>query len=326
MAHHATPRHTEILMGVTVKNWTITAAISGLLLILALAYGPRGQAGFAATAPDRARVLVQEMKPADDTRRLLVPAKVDARVASLVSAEVEGLVTAIRKPLGTRVKAGEVVLYVENKDPAFTYAKVAVRSPVNGVVSQMDTSLMSRVARGDHLFMVIDPKELRLTAEIPGVDLALVSPGSSGVFKTNPDDKNGTRVRVSGVSPLVDSRTGTAAAELEFVTPKGASSKKGKEAAPALPAIGMVGTVLFETNRGKVMMMPESALGYLDGKPVVRVLESNGKVKRKPIELGEQKESLLVVLKGLEAGDKLIVRASRTVKDGEDVDIEPSKN
>ena len=307
------------------KNWTISAAMLGFLVIVAAANSPRGEAGVAPATSERARVLVQEMKATDDTRRLLVPAKVDARVASLVTAEVEGLVTTIKKPLGTRVKAGEVVLYVENKDPAFTYAKVAVRSPVGGVVSQMDTSLMSRVARGDHLFMVIDPKELRLTAEIPGVNLALVSPGTSGVFKTNPDDKNGTAVRVSGVSPLVDSRTGTAAAELEFVIPKNAS-KSGKDAAPALPAIGMVGTVLFEANRGKVMLMPESALGYLDGKPVVRVLESNGKVKRKPIELGEQKESQLVVLKGLEAGDKLIVRASRTVKDGEDVDVEPSKN
>jgi multidrug efflux pump subunit AcrA (membrane-fusion protein) len=309
--------------GVPLKNRTLPAAFLGFFAILAMSYGLHGQAGYA--APDRARVLIQEMKATEDTRRLLVPVKVDARVASLVTAEVEGLVTMIKKPLGTRVKAGEVVLYVENKDPAFTYAKVAVRAPVTGVVSQMDTSLMSRVARGDHLFMVIDPKELRLTAEIPGVDLALVSPGSSGVFKTNPDDKDGIAVRVSGVSPLVDSRTGTAAAELEFVTPK-STSKKSKEPTPALPAIGMVGTVLFETNRGKVIMIPESALGYLDGKPVVRVLESNGKVKRKPIELGEQKESMLVVLKGLAAGEKLIVRASRSVKDGELVDVEPSKN
>jgi hypothetical protein len=59
---------------------------------------------------------------------------------------------------------------------------------------------------------------------------------------------------------------------------------------------------------------------------MVRVLEATGKVKRKPVELGEQKEAQLVVKSGLAAGEKLIVRANRSVKDGEAVDIEPSKN
>jgi multidrug efflux pump subunit AcrA (membrane-fusion protein) len=302
-----------------------TLGIAGAAFLLT---APKALSSTSAPAPDKAKVILQEMKQTDDTRRLLVPTKVEARVASLVTAEAEGFVTRIVKSLGSRVKAGDVILYVENKDPAFTYAKVPVRSPVTGVVSQMMPSLMSRVSRGDKLFVVMDPKELKLTAEIPGSELSLISPGTPGVFKQNLDDKEGSPIRVSGISPLVDPRTGTAAAELEFVIPKASPKKAGSKepasAVPALPSIGMVGHALFEMSRGKVLLIPESALGYADGKPTVKVLDGKGLVVRKNIELGEQKESLLVVKSGLEAGEKLIVRSNRTVKDGEAVDVDSS--
>ncbi|MGZ3695457.1 MAG: efflux RND transporter periplasmic adaptor subunit [Bdellovibrionota bacterium] len=296
------------------KIWAILSVAAISLIGTISLFSSKANSSVVAPTPDKAKVLIQEMKTSDDTRRLLVPAMVEAKMSSLVTAEVEGFVTKIVKPLGSRVKSGEVVLYVENKDPAFTYAKVPVRSPISGVVSQFSAALMTRVSRGDKLFVVMDPRELKLTAEIPGSDLAMIKPGTAGVFKQNLDDKEGAPLRVSGISPLVDPRTGTAAAELEFVI------TKGKE--PALPSIGMVGHALFEMSRGKILLIPESALGYLDGKPSVKILDAAGKVKRKDIELGEQKESLLVVKSGLAEGEKLIVRSNRNVKDGEAVDVE----
>ena len=50
---------------------------------------------------------------------------------------------------------------------------------------------------------------------------------------------------------------------------------------------------------------------------------------RQPSEsiLSEEGEVVLLVVKsGLSAGDKLILRANRSVKDGEAVDVEPAKN
>lgn len=292
------------------------ALISLFLLTAVAATAFHGRQALSSPAtPDKAKVIVQELKPTDDLKRLLVPVKVEAKVSSLVTADSEGFVTKIVKPLGSRVKAGEVVLYIENKDPAFTFAKVPVRAPVAGVVSQLYPSLMSKVARADKLFVVMDPRDLKLTAEIPGSDLALVAPGTKGVFKAQLESEGGAAITVTGISPLVDPRTGTASAELEF-----AKAEKGKSL--DLPSIGMVGHALFEMSRGKVLLIPESALGYSDGKPTVKVLGSDGLVKRKPIELGEQKESLLVVKNGLSAGEKLIVRANRGVKDGEAVDVD----
>jgi multidrug efflux pump subunit AcrA (membrane-fusion protein) len=287
-----------------------------------------------APAPvEKAKVLVLETHPTDDTHRLLVPALVEARVSSLVTAEVEGLVIKIKKPLGSQVKAGDVVMYVKNADPSFTYAAVPVRAPVAGVVSQLMPALMTRVNRGDRLFTVMNPQSLKITAEIPGSDLAYIKPGSLGSFKQDLAQPTGIPIRVTGISPLVDARTGTAAAELEFVPPqtkkelKGGKTAQAAAPAPGLPAIGSVGHALFETSLGQVLLIPESSLGYSDGKPMVKVIDSAGLVKRKPVVLGEQRESLLVVKSGLDAGEKLIVRANRSIKEGESVDVEsPEKH
>jgi multidrug efflux pump subunit AcrA (membrane-fusion protein) len=270
-----------------------------------------GSAVAAVAPPEKAKVIVEEVKRTEDTKRFVVPVRVEAKMRSALVAEVEGWVTKILKPLGSKVRAGEVVMYIENKDPTFTYAAVPIRAPVSGVISQMEPSLMSRVTKGDALFSVIDPKSLKLTADIAGSDLPMVKPGSRGSFKADLGDEKELKVKVTGISPLVDPRTGTAPAELEF-------DAGGKD----LPSIGSVGHALFEVSLGKVTLVPESAITYSDGKPVVRVVNGKGAVEKKPVQLGEQKEAFLVIKSGLKEGERLVLRSNRPLKDGDIVDAE----
>jgi membrane fusion protein (multidrug efflux system) len=270
-----------------------------------------GTAVAAVAPPEKAKVIVEEVKRSEDSKRFVVPVRVEAKMRSALVAEVEGWVTKILKPLGSKVRAGEVVLYIENKDPTFTYAAVPIRAPVAGVISQMEPSLMSRVTKGDALFSVIDPKALKLTADIAGSDLPLVKPGSKGSFKADLSDEGELKIKVTGISPLVDPRTGTAPAELEF---QGGSKN--------LPSIGSVGHALFEVSLGKVTLVPESAVTYSDGKPVVRVISGKGTVEKKPVQLGEQKEAFLVIKSGLKEGERLVLRSNRPLKDGDAVEIE----
>lgn len=261
-------------------------------------------------ANEKPKVLLTEIKPLDDKHRIIVPVKVEARIQSLVVAETEGHVTRILKPLGSTVKAGEIVLSLENKDPSFTYAAVPVRSPVAGVISQMWITQMTKAFRGDKLFTVINPKSLKLTAEFPGNELGIVKAGQAGQFKT--DSQTGTLpLKIVGVSPLVDTRTGTASAELEF---------SGKS--ESLPPVGTVGQAVFEISRGSILLIPESSLVFQNGKPMVRVLKAGDTLDKRAIELGEQRDNSFVVKSGLAAGDRIVVRANRPLKEGEAVDVE----
>lgn len=274
-----------------------------------------GSSALAATAvTDKPKVVLEEIKLLEDKKRIIVPVKVEAKIQSLVSADIEGHVTRILKPLGTMVKAGEVILFLENKDPGFTYAAVPVRSPVAGVISQILTSQMAKVSRGDKLFTVINPKSLKLSAEIPSHDLNLIQSGLTGQFKMDLQSVAALPIRVVGVSPLVDARTGTASAELEFTDLK-----------QTLPPIGSIGQVSFEIVQGSILTIPEASLVYQDGKPMVRVLKGQNQFDKKAIELGEQRDSSFVVKSGINQGDKIVVRSSRPLKEGDTLEVESSE-
>ena len=265
---------------------------------------------------DKPRVLLEEIKLLADNKRIIVPVKIEAKIQSLISADTEGYVTKILKPLGSIVKTGEVVMYVENKDPSYTYAAVPVRSPITGVLSQMHTSQMSKVNRGDKLFSVINPKALKLSAEFPSSDLGSVHSGLIGKFKVDPKSEDTLSIKIVGISPFVDSRTGTATAEFEFTNIKN-----------SLPPIGSIGQATFEINQGSIFMVPEASLVFADGKAMVRVLKGKNQFSKKEIILGEQRDNNYVVKSGIKKGEKIIVRSSRPLKEGEVFEVEaPSKS
>lgn len=285
-------------------------SLFSLAFICSISFTPA--AVMAVNAPaDRPRVLLEEIKMLDDNKRIIVPVKIEAKIQSLVSADIEGHVTRILKPLGSLVKSGEVILYLENKDPSFTYAAVPVRSPISGVLSQMHTSQMTKVNRGDKLFAVINPKSLKLSAEFPSNDVMSVHSGLIGQFKMDSKSDINLSVKIIGISPLVDSRTGTASAEFEFTDLK-----------KSLPPIGSIGQATFEINQGSIIMIPEASLVFQDGKAMVRVLKGKNQFSKKPIILGEQRDNKYVVKSGIAKGDKIIVRSSRPLKEGEMFDVD----
>lgn len=281
-------------------------------------------AAFSAIAPtapiEKPKVLIERAKLVDDQINILVPARIEAKIQSLVSADVEGHAVQILKPLGAAVKAGEIVLYLENKDPGFTFAKVPIRSPISGVISQFHIGSMSKVARGDRLFVVMDPKALKITAEISSLDSGVLKIGSRGLFNSSKEER---QIRVAGLSPLVDPRTGTASAELEFVDQKPGRAGMSQNGL-GLPAIGTIGQVNFQIKKGAVILLPETSVVYQDGKPLIRVLKADNSTEKRNVVLGEQRENFYVVKSGILGGERVVVRSSRAIRDGEVIEIEKS--
>lgn len=125
-----------------------------------------------------AKALAAKVNWQKDEKRILVPAKVEAKIQTLVTADIEGYVVQIEKKLGAAVKQGEIVLYLENKDPGFTFAKVPVRAPITGVLSLLPISQMLKVNRGDKLFTVVNPNSLHLMTEISSNDVQTLKIGT----------------------------------------------------------------------------------------------------------------------------------------------------
>jgi hypothetical protein len=55
---------------------------------------------------------------------------------------------------------------------------------------------MAKVNRGDKLFSVINPKSLKLSAELPSGDLSIVRPGLNGQFKVDSQSEKTLEIKI----------------------------------------------------------------------------------------------------------------------------------
>ncbi|MGE0634456.1 MAG: efflux RND transporter periplasmic adaptor subunit [Pseudobdellovibrionaceae bacterium] len=272
---------------------------------------------FAQAVPENAKkkahasVLTAKLENLSDLFRY--PAIVDSKVNANILAENEGSIEKVNVTVGSQVKKGQLLMVIRNTDPAYQYAPVRVTAPVSGVVSALPLTMGARVARGQQVASIIDPTQLRITAEIPSSDVSLFTGSENGEF-TSVNHEEPIKIKVRGVSPFVDPKSGTAPAEIEFVSAKETTLRPG-----------VMGQVRFELSKRQTYTLPVHAVTYREGKPFARVLE-NGKIKNIAIELGPRKGDTFEIKKGLTTGMTVVERLSRIVAEGEEVQVdEPEK-
>ncbi|PWU15096.1 MAG: hypothetical protein C5B49_12330 [Bdellovibrio sp.] len=277
----------------------------------------------AAALITKPKVLVQEISLQNVSDQMIFPGRVRSKIEALVNAENEGLVQRILKPVGSSVQRGESVLIIQNTDPVYKFAPVPVRAPTQGFLSRLDVSLMSKVEKGASLFLITDPRQLKIEIEIPAADLGSFAIGTVGKIKGTTEAPQ--EVRIVGLSPLVDVKTGTASAQLEISPPPthGVGAVKDR-----VFRAGMIVQVQFDLNPRQGIVLPSSAIVYRDRKPFVQILE-NGKVMKRPVvirsELGGTIELVPNPKDEISQGQKVVIRANRYLADGDEVEIDSGK-
>ena len=151
---------------------------------------------------------------------------------------------------------------IRNTDPIYEYAPMVVTSPVSGVVSRVDVTEGSRVARGDKLVLVTEPSQVRVVVEIPAQDVRSIERGQIAdlslpghiVDPAAGESKDNVQLKVKGLSPFVDPQTGTASCELEVAN--------GKQNFKNLPPAGAIARVTFKVNIHKGFSVSDDAITY----------------------------------------------------------------
>lgn len=267
-----------------------------------------------AAVPPKPIVFAKSIEMIELSETLTYPARIDARVRAEVVAENDGVVSRILAPLGSEVKVNTPILTIRNTDPVYQYSPMRVTSPVSGVVSRVEVTEGSRVAKGDKLVMVTGPDQVRVIVEITAQDVSSIKTGLEAELKIpGRDFEDGLKVRVRGMSPFVDPATGTATCELELAKAKEKTKQR-------LPPLGVIGRVVFNVNKRSGISIPDSAITYRGKEPYVRLVE-NGKAKLVAVKLGRKESGQVEILKGLAKGDQLVERSAGFVADGEEVEV-----
>jgi len=252
-----------------------------------------------------------EVQPESISDVFNYPARVKAKVNATILSESDGIIAQVHVTLGKKVQLQQTLMVLTHTDPVYQFAPVQIRAPIQGIVSAIEVTPGSHVVQGQKLAAVINPAQLEIQVEIPAQDLSIIQKGMVGEFKI-PGQEIPLKVRVLGVSPFVDPKTGTALGQLDIIT----------QNHPILSP-GMQGQATFKAHLHEGLLIPDSAILYKGKDCLVRVIE-NKKIKQIPVVLGLKQRGRVEVLKGLSAGATLVERASRFVAEGEEVTIETS--
>ncbi|MEH0820259.1 MULTISPECIES: efflux RND transporter periplasmic adaptor subunit [unclassified Micromonospora] len=174
-----------------------------------------------------------------------------------------------------------------------------------------------RVTAGTPVLTIVDTGALGLLAEVDETDVLLVRPGLVATVEL--DAVTGASydatVRSVDVLPTTSARGGvTYRVRLAL----GAGRLGEGEAAPA-PRPGMNAVVHLRVREAAdAVTVPASAVFSADGRDAVWLVR-DGKADRAPVTVGVQGPDLVQILDGVQAGDRVVVRGTDQVQDGQEV-------
>ncbi|WP_422734662.1 efflux RND transporter periplasmic adaptor subunit [Micromonospora sp. WMMD558] len=190
--------------------------------------------------------------------------------------------------------------------PAGPPPGVDVAVPVGGLVTA-----------GTPVLTIVDTGQLGLLAEVDETDVLLVKAGLAATVELDavPGATYEATVRSVDVLPTTSARGGVG---YRVRLALGAGRFGEGEPAP-IPRPGMNAVVRLQVREATdAVTVPASAVFSADGRDVVWVVR-DGRAERAAVTVGVQGQDLVQIVRGVQAGDRVVVRGADQVRDGQEL-------
>ncbi|PST86244.1 efflux transporter periplasmic adaptor subunit [Photobacterium sp. NCIMB 13483] len=189
----------------------------------------------------------------------------------------------------------------------------AIRAPFNGTVGLYDFSPGHMVAAGGALFNFDDLSSMRLDIEVPEQYISFLK---VGIKVTAKSQAWGDRA-FSGEIQAIDSRVQADSLNIKVRVVFENSDHALKP--------GMLLAAELDFIPQQQAIIPVQALEYSGTKRYVYLVDSQQKVHRTLVELGERIDNNVVIKKGLKTGERIVVQGLVNMRDGITIkDITPT--
>lgn len=170
-----------------------------------------------------------------------------------------------------------------------------IRAPFSGVVADFNLVERQRINAGEKIFKLLDIDKYKIEVGVIESEIANIKNNSGAVVKLNSLPGAVFKGRVLYINPLIDSETKTC--RVTIAVPNNDSRVKP----------GMFANVLIENQILKdKLLIPKDALLVRDKRDLVFVTDGD-LAKWHYVDIGNQNEEYIEILKGVEAGDSVIV-------------------
>lgn len=209
-----------------------------------------------------------------------------------------GIVRAMPKRLGDDVKKGEVVARIESNESLTQYD---IQAPVDGTVIERSGTLGEFAATDKRLMVISDLSNVWVDLRVYSQDFSKLKVGQK-VDIDLPGHDEPHSATISYLSPIgvTDTQSMVARAVVE------------NEDRGFLPGLFVTGHVLISEQPAAVAVK-QTALQYIDGKPVVFVEDADG-FEARDVELGLKDETMIEILFGVLPNDKVVTGNSFILK------------
>lgn len=218
------------------------------------------------------------------------------RQGGTLAADGEALVVAARHKLELLdVPSADIDLLEQRGTPS---REITIVSPIAGVVTAKNIVQGSRLSLGDAPYEITDLSMVWVLADAYETDLARVRIGAPATLtlKTYPDHP--FTGKIAFVDPFLDARTRTVKVHIHVPNPAG-------ELKPE-----MFGEVTLAGVARQGLIVPADAVISSGTRDVVFVAEGAGRFTPRPVELGVKDGDQVEVVRGLAAGEQVVVRAN----------------
>ena len=179
---------------------------------------------------------------------------------------------------------------------------LAVRSPIGGRITEVDTQLGAYVSAGAELFHVADPRRIQIEAAVPAVDAQRVRPGDRAIIELPGGATVDAVVRSATPALNPESRAATI-----VLQPAGTPAGLAQGQAVRVRIVPQ-GSVTSGT-----IVVPEDAVQQVEGRDVVFV-QVEGGFQAMPVTVGQRSGGRAEITNGLRPGMVIVTAGAFALK------------
>lgn len=179
---------------------------------------------------------------------------------------------------------------------------LAVRSPISGRITEVDTQLGAYASAGAELFHVADPRRIQIEAAVPSAEAQRIRPGDPALIELPDGGTVDAAVRSATPSLNPESRTATI-----VLQPAGSPAALAQGQAVRVRIVPQ-GSVTSDT-----IVLPEEAVQQVEGRDVVFV-QTQGGFQAVPVTAGQRTGGRVEILEGLRPGLVVVTRGAFVLK------------
>jgi Cu(I)/Ag(I) efflux system membrane fusion protein len=175
-------------------------------------------------------------------------------------------------------------------------SRITLRSPIDGVVSELEVREGMTVMPGATLFRIVNLGTVWVNAQVPETLAAYLKPNAKVEARVAAYPGQVFKGSVNAILPEMDLATRTIRARIELSNPGGALKP------------GMFATLGFAPGSARnVLAVPSEAVIRTGERNVVIVAEAEGRFRPVDVEVGSDSGGETEIVKGLSPGDRVVV-------------------